>query len=152
MTLPSGFQTNVLTGLAVYLAAGGLEATWNTTGAYTALQTGIVLGNIPQAPDRIIALSAYGVGDDSPNLSDSRLGVQIRCRWGGSDPRPVDDLSDAIFSLLHGATHITLSTGAKIVQCLRNSGPVSLGQDANNRWSSVSNYYLSLWRPSTHRT
>ena len=145
-----GFQTNLLTGLAVYLAAGGLGATWNTSGAYTALQTGIVLGNIPQDPDRIITLTAYGVSD-SPNLSDSTLGVQIRCRWGGADPRPVDDLSDAIFNLLHGKTALVLSTAITIVQCLRQS-QATLGQDSNARWSNVSNYYMSCWRPSTNRT
>lgn len=149
--MPSGFTTDLLTGLAVYLAAGGLGATWNTSGAYTALQTAIILGNVPQAPDRVITLTAYGVSDD-PSLSTSVLGVQVRCRWGGSDPRPVSDLTDAIFNLLHGAQHITLSTGVRIVQCLLNSGPASLGQDANNRWSSSSNYYATIHRPSTHRT
>ena len=146
----SGFSTDLLTGLAVHLAAGGLGATWNTSGAYTALQTGIVLGNVPQSPDRIITLTGYGVGD-SPNLSDSVLGVQVRCRWGGSDPRPVDDLADSIFNLLHGKTALTLTTGVTVVQCLRQSA-TTLGQDGNSRWSNASNYYLTVHRPSTHRT
>lgn len=150
MTIPAGFQSNLLTGLAVYLAAGGIEATWNTSGVYTALQTGIVLGNIPTTPDRIITLTAYGV-DDSPNLSDSVLGVQVRCRWGGADKRPSDDLADAIFNLLHGNTALMLSTGLNIGLCLRQSA-ASLGQDENGRWSNTANYYLSVHRPSTHRT
>lgn len=150
MTIPAGFQSNLLTGLAVYLAAAGIEATYTTSGVYTALQTGIVLGNIPQSPDRIITLTAYGVGD-SPNLSDSVLGVQIRCRCGGADKRPSDDLADAIFNLLHGATHLTLSTGVTVVQCLRQSH-ATLGQDSNSRWSNVSNYYATTHRPSTNRT
>ena len=145
----SGFSTDVLTGLATYLAAGGLGATYVTSGAYTTLQTGIVLGNVPQAPDRIITLSAYSVSDD-PALSDSVLGVQIRCRWGGQDPRPVDDLADAIFNLLHGKTGLVLSTGVTIVQVLRHSA-TTLGQDSNARWSNVSNYYLTAHRPSTNR-
>lgn len=148
----SGFTTDLLTGLAVYIAAGGVGATWATSGVYTTLQTGIVLGAIPQAPDRIITLSAYGIGDDSANLSDSGIGVQLRCRWGGSDPRPVDDLADALFALLHGKTAFTLSTGVYVAQCLRRSGPVSLGQDASNRWANASNYYLSTHRPSANRT
>jgi hypothetical protein len=143
-----GFTTDLLTGLAVHLQTATL-GTWNTSGAYTTLQTGIVLGNIPQAPDRIITLTAYGVSD-SPALSDSEIGVQIRCRWNGSDPRPVDDLADAIFNLLHGATHITLTTGVVIVQCLRNS-QATLGQDEGRRWSNVANYYVKAYRPSTHR-
>jgi hypothetical protein len=146
----SGFQTDLLTGLAVYLAAGGIGATWNTSGAYTALQTGIVLRTVPQAPDRCITLSTYGV-DDDPALSDSTLGIQVRCRWNGPDPRPVDDLDDAVFNLLHGKTGLTLSTGIVIVQLLRQSAG-SLGQDANGRWSTTSNYYATAWRPSTNRT
>jgi hypothetical protein len=146
----SGFQVNLLTGLAAYLAAGGIGATWTTSGAYTPLQTGIVLGNVPQSPDRIITLTAYGV-DDSPALSDSVLGVQVRCRWGGQDPRPVDDLADSIYNLLHGKTALTLSTGVTVVQCLRQSA-TTLGQDENGRWSNSSNYYVTAHRPSTNRT
>jgi hypothetical protein len=134
----------------VHLAAGSLGATWNTSGAYTVLQTGIVLGNAPQSPDRIITLTAYGVSD-SPNLSDSVQGVQIRTRWGGQDPRPVDDLDDAIFNLLHGRTALALTTGVTVVQCLRQS-TTTLGQDANGRWMRSSNYYLDVHRPSTYRT
>jgi hypothetical protein len=148
----TGFNTNLLTGIAVAFNAASI-GTWNTTGIYTAAQTGIVLGNIPQAPDRIIALMTYAVSD-SPNLSDSVIGVQIRCRWAGADPRPVDDLADLIFNLLHGKTALALGTGATavtVVQCLRQSA-ATLGQDSNGRWSNVSNYYMDVWRPSTNRT
>jgi len=148
MTLASGFQTDLLTGLAVYIAAGGIEATYSPT--YTALQTGIVLGDVPQEPDRVITLTAYGVSDD-PSLSISVLGVQIRCRADGRDKRKSDDLADAIFNLLHGVTHLTLSTGVHITQFPRQSH-ASLGQDANNRWSNVQNFYAHCHRPSTHRT
>ena len=127
-----------------------LPISWNTSGAYTALQTGIVLGNVPQSPDRIITLTSYGVSD-SPNLSDSLLGVQVRTRAEGADKRKVDDLDAAIFNLLHGKTALTLTTGVTVVQCLRQSA-TTLGQDANSRWSNASNYYLTVHRPSTYRT
>jgi len=152
MTVPVGFETNLLTGIATLLEAHSpLGATFNTSGAYTVLQTGIFIGNIQQNPDRIIALDAYGVSDD-PSLSDSVTGVQIRCRWGGSDKRPVFDLDAAIFDYLHAKTGLSLSTGVWLVQILRSSGPASLGQDGNGRWSVVSNYYASAWRPSANRT
>ena len=150
MTLAAGFESNLLTGLAVYLAAGSIEATWNTNGAYTALQTGIRLGNVPQAPDRVITLTAYGVSD-SASLSDSVVGVQVRCRAEGQDKRKVDDIDDSIFNLLHGLTATTLSTGVYVVECLRNSAS-SLGQDEGQRWMTSSNYYVTVHRPSTHRT
>lgn len=150
--MADGFQTRLLKGLAVFLDADAtLGATWNIAGAYTANQTGIFLRKVPQSPDRVITLSTYGIGDD-PSLSDSQLAVQVRCRWGGQDPGPVDDLADAIFDLLDSKIAWTLSTGVMIVQCLRQSGPVSLGQDTNGRWSNSQNFYMTVHRPSTNRT
>lgn len=151
MTLAAGFQSNLLTGLAVHLAANGLGATWNTSGAYTALQTGLVLGSIPQTPDRIITLTVYD-SDDDPALSDSTVRVQVRCRAEGGDKRKVDDLDDAIFNLLQNKLDITLSTGVTVGQIHRASGPASLGQDGNSRWSVSSNYSVSTHRPSANRT
>ena len=146
----SGFSTLLLVGLATDLHNAGI-GTWSTSGVYTVAQTGIVLGTVPQGPDRIITLTAYGVSD-SPALSDSVIGVQVRCRWGGGDPRLVQDLDDLIFSLLHGKTNWTLTGGVYVVECRRNSGPMSLGQDSNLRWSLSSNYYVTVHRPSTNRT
>jgi hypothetical protein len=145
----SGFSTDLLTGLAVHLHNASV-GTWNTSGAYTALQTAITLGTVPQRPDRCITLNSYGV-TDSPALSDSIIGVQVRCRWGGADPRYADDLADSVFMLLHGLTNTTLSTGVCVVECLRNSY-AQLGQDGNQRWENTSNYYVTCHRPSTNRT
>jgi hypothetical protein len=149
----SGIQTNLLVGIATALQTAGL-GTYNSSGVYTTVQTGIVFGTVPQGPDRIITLTPYGVADD-PALSDSVLGLQVRTRWGGANPSLVYDLDDLLFAYLHGRRGWTVNTGAAavtIAQCLRNSGPASLGQDANLRWSLSSNYYLDIWRPSTHRT
>lgn len=143
-----GFQTDLLTGLAVHLAANGIGA-WSPTGAYTAGQTGIVLATVPASPDSIVTITGYGVSDD-PSLSDSVQGVQFITRSAGGDPRPVDDLADSIFDLLHGATGLTLTTGVRVTQCLRRSH-VSLGQDGNRRWSRSENFYLNVHRPSLNR-
>jgi len=153
MTDPAtGFQTNLLTGLAVYLAAAAsIGATWNTSGVYMPGQTGIVLGNIPTTPDRIITLSVYDSGHH-PSLSTSNYRLQIRCRWGGQDKRYVDNLDDAIFDLLAASQHLILSTGVHITQIQPVSGPLPLGQDTNNRWSLSHNYELTVHRPSTNRT
>jgi len=146
----SGFRTNLLTGLAVLLSNAGIGS-WNESGVYTSDQTGIVIGTVPQSPDRIITLTSYGASGDSPALSDSILGVQVRCRWDGEDPRPVDDLADSIYDFLHGRTHYLLSTGVAVVQSLCQSGPTSIGQDSDLRWSNVTNYYVIAHRPSTYR-
>jgi len=90
--------------------------------------------------------------DDDPALSDSIVNLQVRCRAEGQDKRKVDDLDDAVFSLLQNKLNTTLSTGVTVGQMHRVSGPASLGQDGNLRWSTSSNYLVSAHRPSTHRT
>lgn len=151
MTLAAGFESNLLTGLAVYLAAGSIEAVYRTSGVFAALETGIVLGSIPQTPDRVITLTVYD-SDDDPALSDSEVRVQVRCRAEGADKRKVDDLGAAIFNLLQHKLDLVLSTGVKVGQIHRVSGPASLGQDGNSRWSTSSNYAASVHRPSANRT
>ena len=138
-----------MTGLAVLIDAGS-AATYTTSGAYGVLDTAIVLGDLPQTPDRVITITGYGVSDD-PSLSDSVVGVQIRCRAEGQDKRLSDDLADTVFGLLHGMTDTTLSTGVRVVQALRTSYS-SLGVDGNARWENSSNYAVTVHRPSAHRT
>lgn len=143
------FTTDVLEGVAQWLSSAGI-GTWRSTGVYTADETGIVLRAQPQTPDRVLTLSTYSLSDD-PSLSDSVVGLQVITRWGGGDPRPNDDLADQVFDLLHGATQVDLSTGLRVVQALHRSG-TSLGQDANQRWRTSSNYALDVYRPSPNRT
>jgi hypothetical protein len=145
----SGFETNLLTGVAQLIAGANL-GTWRDTGIYTDTETGITFDTIPQSPDQVITLTDYAVSDD-PTLSDSVVGIQVRTRWGGQDPRPVKDLDGAIFNVLHGIEGVTLSSGVHVVSMVRRSG-ASLGQDANNRWMRSSNYYATVWRPSANRT
>lgn len=143
------FETDLLTGIAQMIAGAGLGV-FKTSGAYAAGDTAIVLDTVPASPDRVITLTDYVVSDD-PSLSNSVIGVQVRTRWGGADPRPVKDLDGAIFALLHGMPARTLAGGVRVVSCLRNSG-VSMGQDSNNRWGRSSSYYTLVHRPSTNRS
>lgn len=143
-----GFETDLLTGIAQLLATTSLGV-WRATGIYTAAETGIVFDTVPATPDRVITLSDYTVSDD-PTLSDSVIGVQVRTRWGGQDPRPVKDLDGGIFNALHGLEGVTLTGGVRVVSMFRRSG-TSLGQDANNRWGRSSNFYATVHRPSTNR-
>ena len=145
----SGFESDLLTGVAQLIAGANL-GTWRDSGIYTAAETGIVFDVIPVSPDNIVTLTDYAVSDD-PTLSDSVIGVQVRTRLGGQDPRPVKDLDGAIFNVLHGLESVTLTGGVHIVSMVRRSG-ASLGQDANNRWMRSSNYYATVWRPSANRS
>lgn len=144
----SGFESDLLEGIADLIAQAGI-ATWSPNAVYAAGQTGIVIDKVAQSPDRLVILSDYPVSDD-PTLSDSVVGVQVRTRWAGQDPRPVKDLSGSIFDLLHGMPARTLSTGVRVTWCRRNSG-ASLGQDDSDRWARSDNYYFGVHRPSSNR-
>lgn len=144
-----GFQSDLLEGFAQLLANAGVGA-WSPAGTYGPGVTGIVLHKLPDLPDRVIVLAAYVVADD-PSLSDSTLGLQVRTRMDGQDPRPTDDLSDLVFDQIQGREGYDLPTGIRVVQSLRQSGD-SLGQDDSRRWVRSDNYHVDAHRPSPHRT
>lgn len=142
------FDVDFLEGFARLLGAAGV-GTWSATGAYTSGQTALVVGTLPQNPDRVVSLAAYGV-DDDPSLSDTVQGLQVTTRWGGQDPREVARLTSRVFDELHGLHDVTLLTGVFVVQCLRRSH-TSIGEDSNGRWRTVQNFYCTVHRPSKHR-
>jgi len=141
------FTGDLLNGLAQVLADGG-AGTYRAAGAYAAGETAIVFGAMPQTPDRAIVLTTYTVTDDA-SLSDSVIGLQVRCR-GGADPHDVEDVAGTVFGLLHGRTALQAGT-VHVVQALHQSG-APLGRDDSNRWERSENYYLTVHRPSTYRT
>lgn len=138
-----GWTTNLVEGMAALLAAAG-AGTWSPGGTYTDGQTGITVGVIPQAPDRIICLSPYPV-DDPPGLLDVTVAVQVRVR-GTTDPRVVQDIADAVYDALHGAQPGQLG-GVLVAQVFRQSAS-SLGVDQVGRWERSENYYVQATRPS----
>lgn len=141
----SNYDTDFLQGVAQHLAAQDLGV-WNPAGAYTDAETGIVLDKMPQSPANVIVLGTYGVSD-SPSEASSVLGLQIRTRAAGEDPRACRSLGASINLDLHGRTQFTLPTGLHIVQVLRQSW-TSGGQDANGRWSLIQNLYAWLYVPA----
>lgn len=144
-----GFTRDVLEGIAAMLAAQDI-GTWNASGAYAEGDKGIVVGTIPQTPDRVICLIPYPLTDD-PTLSDSVLGLQVRARSASSDPRPVLDTLDAVFDLLQGHYPVDLAGTARLLIAERTTG-TPLGEDTNGRFEAADSYQLTLHRPSTHRS
>lgn len=143
------FTGDVLTGLAQYLADGGV-GTYLPSGAYPpGSDAPIFIADMPGTPDRLIVLTAYPV-DDSPSLSDSTVGVQVRTRGAASSAASVDDLDDAVFDRLHGARGITAGA-VRIVQVHRRSG-APMGIDGNRRHGRTSNFYVTAHRTSPHRS
>lgn len=142
------WTANLAHGLAEYLAAGGV-GTYQSTGIYREDETGIVIGAMPAAPPRVVALTPYPLADDV-DQADSVLGLQVRVRGADTDPRPVLDLIDAVFDVLHGATHLDLA-GA-LVHLVERTASTPMGQDTNRRYEHADSYQLMAHRPTRHRS
>lgn len=145
---PDEFEADLLKGLAQLLASEGV-GTWTESGSYTSTQTGIVIDAAPETLNRMIQLSLYPVDDDESQNTDV-VGLQVIARWEGGNPLPSRQLDTQVFNRLQGRNGFTLSTGVQVAYCKRVSG-VSLGIDASKRWARSSNYYLTVYRPSSYR-
>lgn len=138
-----GFTKDVLTAAAEDLAAAGIGAVWNPTGVYKATELGIFTKVMPASPDRAIVLTVYPV--TVSHLSDTTLGLQVRCRMPGL-PTDVDDLADAIYEHWHGRQGLTL--GPAHVALMMRQSHAQMGRDANNRSETSSNFYLTTAQAS----
>lgn len=140
----SGYKTTIATAIAEALAASGV-ARWAPSGAYPAApKPAIFLAAVPPTPDASITLTTYPVRPAGLDNTDEVLGLQVRTRAAGADPRAVWDLDDAVRDVLHGLTNTAL--GDYRVTSIRHVSGASLGQDDNRRWSWSSNYYIQLPR------
>lgn len=148
MATGDGFTSRLLAGMAQHIADAGI-GDWNPAGTYAADDTGIVIRAIPDLPHRLITLAAYPLGTNLPGMADHVLGVQVRLR-AGPDPRECDDLADAIFDLLDGASGLTWG-GIPIKDVGRRSY-TSMGQDGSRRWERSENYFVDAMRPTSNNT
>lgn len=134
-------------GLGEQLAAAGI-ATYRPTGTYTAEETGLVVGVMPASPPRVVVLTLYALADDI-DQADSRVGLQVRVRGAGPDPRNALDLIDAVFDELHGATHLDLA--GVLVHLIERTASVPMGRDQNGRYEHADTFHLIVHRPRLHR-
>lgn len=134
-------------GLAALLQEANLGVYRPDGPAFTATETAIVAGTMPEAPDRVLLLTPYPVEDT--DLTDTVTGMQIRMR-AGSDPREVGDLADDVRDLLHQRRHYWL--GLVHVALSWRQSQAQLGQDTHGRTELTSNYYLRTLRsaPNLH--
>lgn len=147
--LEDQLDVQLCVGLIRHLADLELCA-WSPTGVYPAAAAGAFLVTVPNLPDRALTLSPYQVLDD-PDQAMSTIGVQVRTRWAGADPRATLNYAGAIFDALHGLGPVVLPGGVSISQCLRRSS-TPMGQDGSKRWSWADNYYVDVDRPSSNRS
>ncbi|MDV9190765.1 minor capsid protein [Streptomyces sp. SR27] len=135
------YTVDLLDGLARLLAAAGVGV-YRPDGVYTAGETAITIAALPPAPDRCICLAAYPV-TDSPVLTDTTTGIQVRTR-AGADPREVDALDDQVHELLHGSGPHRF--GAVPVQLVYRLSAAPIGTDTSGRWERTANFHVRAHR------
>jgi hypothetical protein len=64
---------------------------------------------------------------------------------GTQDPRDVDELGDAIFTLLHGLTNVTF--GSVVAEQVLRQSSITLGQDQAKRWERADAFYIDVALP-----
>jgi hypothetical protein len=141
------FTVDLAHGLAEYLGAAGIGV-YRPGGVYREDEVGIVIGSVPASPARVVALSLYPLADDVEQ-ADSVLGLQVRVRSSGPDPREALSLVDVVFDVLQGATHLHL--GDVEVHLARRTASAPMGQDTNRRYEHADTYQVTAHRPTSHR-
>lgn len=141
----TGYNSSLLIGFATLLDAEGI-GTYLDAGVYPADVVGVFIGITADKPDKAITLMTYPV-DDS-DLTTVTTGLQIKFR-AGRDPNEIEDMSDAVYDLLHNKQHYQVG-GIRINLSWRQSGSW-IGQDSNQRIERSENFYLLAERVATHQ-
>lgn len=140
------WTSDLLRGLAQYLADAGIGVVYSSTVPYQPWDTGVFFKALPTGPDRAVAVTAYSAIDE-PKISLTSVRVQFWFRGKVNDSLDVDDLGDAVFSAVQGLEHRQFGT-AHVVQALRVSS-IQLGADGSKRSERSDNYQLDVNPPTT---
>lgn len=147
---------NLETALARHLAATEDGVTFDETGV-----TGnTFIDTMPSTPDLAVAVTGSGANPKAPGTGHLPLDeptVQIRVRSIRFDPRPGKTLAWAIYHRLVNLHATVLDPGGDAeVYVTRTtavqSGPASIGRDANDRPEFVINLAFLVRALSAHRT
>lgn len=134
------YETDVVEALAVLLAGQGVGV-WRPDGAYPhGPEPAIFVGVHPDLRRPVITLTPYPV-EAQLDPNDSILGIQVRTRTEGRDPRGTIDLDGKVYDVLHGLTNLQLGDW-RATKILFQSG-TTMGQDGLERWGRTANYYLT---------
>ncbi|WP_042170089.1 minor capsid protein [Streptomyces sp. NBRC 110035] len=137
-------DVDLLVGVAELLAAEGV-GTYDPSGALPADGVGIVLGRVPDSPDRVLGLTPYPVADD--DSTDSVTGIQARMR-AGTNALDVVQLANNVFTVLHNRCSWDVR-GVWVEISWRNS-QAWIGQDSRGRMELVANYYVRTVRSGSN--
>lgn len=135
-----GYEDDVITAIAERLEAAGVGV-WDPAGAYhPGPEPAIFVGVHPDVRRPVITLTPYPV-EAQLNPNDSILGIQVRTRAEGRDPRGTINLDGKVYDVLHGLTNLQLGDW-RATKILFQSG-TTMGQDGLERWGRTANYYLT---------
>ena len=107
--------------------------------------TGIVLGKMPDEPDRVIGLTPYPVSDD--DSTDAVTGIQARLR-AGTNPLEAIQLANDLFNALHNRRE--LRARGVLVEISWRQSQAWIGQDTRGRMEITANYYFRTIRSGPH--
>ncbi|MEU7400010.1 minor capsid protein [Streptomyces sp. NPDC044948] len=139
-------DADLFQGVAELLDAEGIGR-YDPDAVLPADVTGIVLGKVPDGPDRVLGLTPYPVADD--DSTDSVTGIQTRMRWG-TDAAGLVGLADDVFTVLHARKDYQVR-GVQVEISWRNS-QAWIGQDTRGRMELVGNYYFRTVRTGPNLT
>ncbi|MEU6222239.1 minor capsid protein [Streptomyces sp. NPDC047042] len=137
-------DVDLLVGVAELLAAEDVGV-YSPSGALPADGTGIVLGRVPDGPDRVLGLTPYPVADD--DSTDSVTGIQVRMR-AGTDPLDLVQLANSVFTVLHN--RLSWDARSVRVEISWRASQAWIGQDSRGRMELTGNYYFRTVRFGSH--
>jgi hypothetical protein len=141
---------DLITGIAVYSAAGGV-GTWSPSGSYTTGQTGILIAKVPPAPNKCIVLTPYGPLEQWDD-GDVLQGLQARYRGDPNNPTSTLDIRDAFRDRFDGLGGTgVFDVGAVLVSQIYHDSGTSLGFDGNGRLEWSDNFHIQAARPTALR-
>lgn len=144
MTVVSA-EVDLFNGIAAILVTAGVGVLASDA---TPDDIAIVLGDLPQEPSQVIAITPYAVASD-PLLNESIIGAQVMLR-GTTDPRSVLDVSAAVFNEFQGLENRDFGSMHLALMWLQ-SGRLD-GKDDAKRWLSSENYYCRVNWATRYRT
>jgi hypothetical protein len=137
----------LLEGIALYLDSVDV-ATYDPDGP----DGNVFIQKLPQTPDAAIGIFAVGGFPASGTHGYDEPSISIQVRGAPDDPVGALTLAEAIYGALHGLHSATLPDGSRVVRCLGiQSGPVSIGQDDQERHELTLNFQIQIRNVTMHR-
>lgn len=140
-------MTEPIVGIARYLDAEDI-------GSYepASADGSIFIQKLPQTPDEAIAIFSSGGFEASGKWGYDAPTVNIQVRGEPHDPIGALAKAREVYGALQGLHAVTLPDGTRVINCRGiQSGPVSLGQDDEDRFRFSLNFQLEVRNVTQNR-